>query len=419
MNVLWAIPLILAALLIAFAPATGQWMLRPFVNIPAVVLFAVALIATWSIPGSLGGPVRRGALFMAFFLGTLFLGFFFFPVSTRGSRELPVTPPNSPATSLRTALETPWDSFEKPDWQAAPWMAALSQSAYQTPYEAEERIKALGFENFHWVDEGSSGGFVASIGDLGVIAFEGTNGVTDVGDWIFNLGTTRLKTQHGYVHGGFRRAWQSLERQVRKILESEGIRRVWITGHSLGGAIALQAAIDLQADPSIELLGVMTFGQPLALDEAVSRWVDRSFGNRFVRFVNEDDIVPRLMPGYWPGGRYIWLSKGKLNDGPETTFTTAVGEGADSDPMDTHGTSNEAVAPELLPMTHDEFDAIKEQLRQRSRPVATDGEPIATALPNTTDHDMEKYVSLVESYVARLATPDSESSSVEPRPAVR
>jgi pimeloyl-ACP methyl ester carboxylesterase len=414
MKALWGILPILAALIVAFVPATGQSILRPFVNIPAAMLFAAVLIATSSIRGSLAELARRGALLTAVFLGTLFLGFFFFPVSTRGSRELPVAPPNSPATSLRSALETPWDSFAQPDWQAAPWMATLSQSAYQTPFDAETRIKALGFENFHWVDEGSSGGFVASIGDLGVIAFEGTNGLSDVGDWIFNLATTRVETQHGYVHGGFHRAWQSLAPQVRRILESKGIRRVWITGHSLGGAIALQAALDLQSDPSIELLGVMTFGQPLALDGAVSRWVDRSFGHRFVRFVNEDDVVPRLMPGYWPGGRYVWLSKGKLNDGPETRFTTVAGEGGDFDPKDAFGTSNESVAPELLPMTNDEFDAIKEQLRQRSLPVATDGGPIASALPNTTDHDMARYVSLVESYVATLATPDSVPSSSRP-----
>ncbi len=42
-------------------------------------------------------------------------------------------------------------------------------------------IKSLGVEDCQRVDGGSSAGFVASIGDLGVFAFKGTHGMSDLG----------------------------------------------------------------------------------------------------------------------------------------------------------------------------------------------------------------------------------------------
>jgi Lipase (class 3) len=158
------------------------------------------------------------------------------------------------------------------------------------------------------------------------------------------------------------------------------------------------AAIDLSVDPDIEILGVMTFGQPLAFDDTGARDVSRMFEKRFVRFVHEDDIVPRLVPGYHPHGDYFWIHKGKPFRGPERSLTVAApnGEGgrAGADPV-------EIVAPELQPLSEAEFKAFEQEWREENRARSTDGEAFQTAFPNVTDHAIERYVKAIETHVAK------------------
>ncbi|XXX72335.1 lipase family protein [Sorangium sp. So ce134] len=79
------------------------------------------------------------------------------------------------------------------------------------------------------------------------------------------------------------------------------LEALYITGHSLGGALAVLAAAILHLDPGLEYLrqklrGVYTFGQPMVGYEDFAKFCGKQFGNKTFRHVYGKDIVPRQPP---------------------------------------------------------------------------------------------------------------------------
>jgi hypothetical protein len=97
------------------------------------------------------------------------------------------------------------------------------------------------------------------------------------------------------VHRGFaadaRAVWFFARPLLRPGLETR------LTGHSLGGALALLLAMRLRVD-GVPVAGVVTFGQPKVTTEA---GVERFRDLPLLRVVNHDDPVP-LLPWETPGG---------------------------------------------------------------------------------------------------------------------
>ncbi|MGF1458949.1 MAG: hypothetical protein ACFBSG_07965 [Leptolyngbyaceae cyanobacterium] len=105
----------------------------------------------------------------------------------------------------------------------------------------------------------------------------------------------------GEVHRGFQDAWQSVEKrviyQLRKWWTPE--TQFWVTGHSLGGALATLAATSLEYQ-GFTVAGLYTFGQPRVGDWAFTRQVNDRMGDRMFRYVNNNDIVPLIPPQFNP-----------------------------------------------------------------------------------------------------------------------
>jgi hypothetical protein len=78
--------------------------------------------------------------------------------------------------------------------------------------------------------------------------------------------------------------------------------RTWFTGHSLGGAMAVVAALRFEARGLP--VRVVTFGQPKATNAAGARRADSLLD--VTRFVRGRDAVPQVPPLSWkPGGKKI------------------------------------------------------------------------------------------------------------------
>ncbi len=133
-----------------------------------------------------------------------------------------------------------------------------------------------------------------------VIAFRGTE-PQQIRDWLSDASTPPWPGpgRTGYVHYGFGEALESVFPDVRKDVAElrTDDQSVWLTGHSLGGALAMLAGARLMLeDPRLTADGVVTFGQPRTCDRLLAAAYNKGFKNRMYRFVNNNDIVPQLPP---------------------------------------------------------------------------------------------------------------------------
>jgi hypothetical protein len=83
-------------------------------------------------------------------------------------------------------------------------------------------------------------------------------------------------------------------------LEGAAKKRLWVTGHSLGGALAKLWALWAVARGH-EVAGVYTFGQPRVGDASFATLYNSVLRDRSFRVVHADDIVPRVP---WMLSRY-------------------------------------------------------------------------------------------------------------------
>ncbi len=130
-------------------------------------------------------------------------------------------------------------------------------------------------------------------GDDALVVFLGTHDRTGV---LEDLDCRFVPHPHaGYVHRGFNECWQSVRPVVERLLR--GAKTISITGHSLGGAMAVLASLDL---PNVA--EVVTFGQPRVGDQRFADAFDTS-APPLTRYAYELDAVPWI-PGYLAGYRH-------------------------------------------------------------------------------------------------------------------
>lgn len=164
-------------------------------------------------------------------------------------------------------------------------------------------------------DENSAQAMVVSHKDFIGIAFRGTN---EINDWLDNLNAFPESALFGEFHRGFYRSvedlWSDIKSQVEKIKTKEGSKPVFITGHSLGGAMASVAAAKYihQDEP---FMSVYTFGQPRAMTRNTARIFNVEASGRYFRFQNNEDIVTRVparIMNYSHVGKCLYIDQKKV-----------------------------------------------------------------------------------------------------------
>ena len=226
------------------------------------------------------------------------------------------------------------------------WLAEAALLAYADEGFARAQLDRAGLPDFTFFSMSGTQCYVAAGPDFAIAAFRGTqvpkpgadpdrvHQVLDVLKDLRDIFDFFLATwpKGGAVHEGFRDALDIVWTDVNeRLLETTaGGRPLWLTGHSLGGALATLAADRLDG-----VRGLYTFGAPCVGDQAfadhfrVSTW----------RFVHHRDIMPRLPPfGVYAGelrrGDYVHVGTLKYIDGegrlhatmpPETASLTGLG----------------------------------------------------------------------------------------------
>jgi hypothetical protein len=143
----------------------------------------------------------------------------------------------------------------------------------------------------------------SACGRLAIVAFRGTEPVnlvswlTDADVIVRDLPATWFGK--GVVHRGFlanlEPIWEDIQIALREMPRLEAI---YVTGHSLGGAMAVLAAARLHASVHYRdrLEGIYTYGQPAVGDGTFAGWAGEAFGAKLYRHVYHHDIVPHLPP---------------------------------------------------------------------------------------------------------------------------
>ena len=193
--------------------------------------------------------------------------------------------------------------------------AKLLCNASSIAYSGEATCRAWAIandfkEDFQFIDTShldsmtDTQGFVAQSSDALLIVFRGTEPrkIADVtSDAVAVQRTVWDRTTLGEVHGGFFRAffaawgkWFGGRKVFPDMLRNAAPRKIWITGHSMGGALAQICAAQTALRDVIPVHAVYTFGQPRVGDEQFAGALHTALGARTYRLVNNQDIVPRV-----------------------------------------------------------------------------------------------------------------------------
>lgn len=179
------------------------------------------------------------------------------------------------------------------------WLAQASSAAYErTTNLVKKRANLLNLTSFVPFDKKGTQGFVAANDNVIVVAFRGTE-VTEFVDVLTDLKVKKENfSPHGFVHRGFLGAYKAVQKDVLTAVESlrtNSKQTIWITGHSLGGALAVLAAADFH-QKGINFRGLYTFGQPMVGAPGFTKKLGNKVGKKHFRFVNNADVVPRVPP---------------------------------------------------------------------------------------------------------------------------
>lgn len=169
-----------------------------------------------------------------------------------------------------------------------------------------------------------------------VIAFRGTEPresvdvVLDLRAWRTRLDDHGWPAGWGSVHSGFYDGFEEVEALLlAKLHELDGTGvKIWLTGHSLGGALATLTAArvlrEIDAGADWKLGGLYTYGSPRVGDHAFKEALEARAAKRgvpLVRVRNADDAVtaiPGVVLGYEHVGMPVVVDEHGMQVAPKT-----------------------------------------------------------------------------------------------------
>lgn len=120
----------------------------------------------------------------------------------------------------------------------------------------------------------------------------------------------------GYIHRGFHQYYNMLREKLISYCKDIGKKEIFITGHSLGGALALIHAASLKRAYKDANINLYTYGMPRVFDSQAIRSIEDI---SHFRHVYEADLVPRIIPSKLPNSVQDFLHS-PIKDGC-TKFT--------------------------------------------------------------------------------------------------
>jgi len=154
------------------------------------------------------------------------------------------------------------------------------------------------------------------------VVFRGTV-ETSIANWWedldVNLIAPYLDQPSVLVHQGFYLSWQSIKPQVLQAIalgqKTCNCNDITFSGHSLGGGMAVLAAMDFYRETTIKA-NVTTLGCPRVGNPDFANYFNATLGALSTRMVNKADIVPHIplqSEGYHHVRTEYWFKNGTEN----------------------------------------------------------------------------------------------------------
>lgn len=186
--------------------------------------------------------------------------------------------------------------------------AKIAETTYANPKDSKSKFKALGYTIVEFFDIDGAQAYLLKGDDAHVLSFRGTE-VTQKSDVLADLKAGKnVEASGGKVHVGFKgeinKVWPAIT------VSLANIDNVYITGHSLGAAMATIAASRIQT----KVIALVTFGSPRAGDR---EFVDRLAVTHYRVQNNCDDVtkVPFKLMGFAHHGTHKYMNfNGEFRD---------------------------------------------------------------------------------------------------------
>ncbi|MEZ6058481.1 MAG: lipase family protein [Planctomycetaceae bacterium] len=198
------------------------------------------------------------------------------------------------------------------NYQNARFLATACDLAYFPAAEGVEKFRSTLGLKARLVEVDNTQVYICENEGAIVAAFRGTESPATLDgfkDWLLTNARNFLVLPEGRAgtdfaaagvgarfHHGFLQALEEVWSQFYTAIDDAVLdqeRPVWLTGHSLGGALALLAAWRLQKN-FVKVHQVCTFGAPMIGNSAAAEAFHREFPGRIFRYVDTRDLVPKL-----------------------------------------------------------------------------------------------------------------------------
>jgi pimeloyl-ACP methyl ester carboxylesterase len=352
---------------------------------PSVANAAVTFTIPLQISVTLGVPVADAAMIATSAPAAI-------SVTPAAPARTAVSPISTEGLFFRAASDTVWEdtvgkfSLEslratKFDWHAALSLVLASKLVYSDSATVKSTATDLWkLDRCEFFDIDDTQCFVAISPDVVLISFRGTE---STGDWIANLNTFSMTRPYGIVHRGFYSQFLAVFGTLEQMLLQFPGRKVLLTGHSLGGALATIAAAEWR--DRFPIAGVYTYGQPAVGRGDFQAVMADHYDRKFFRFVNNNDIVPRVPPNFSHVGKLIHFDR----SGNVDSMLESIASGqADSD---------------LKMLTEEEFDLLRSELLTERvdirNGVRTETLQVPNAegiFPSVPDHKLNNYITKID-----------------------
>jgi triacylglycerol lipase len=178
--------------------------------------------------------------------------------------------------------------------------AQIAEITYSNPKDSKNKFKELGYTIVEFFDIDGAQAYLLKGIDSHVLSFRGTE-VTEKSDVLADLKAGKnIEPCGGKVHVGFKgeinKVWPSIEKALINI------DSLYVTGHSLGAAMATIAASRMQS----KIIALITFGSPRVGNQ---EFVNSCFVKHYRVQNNCDDVtkVPFRVMGFRHHGQHVYM----------------------------------------------------------------------------------------------------------------